>query len=116
MKLKNGKIKISEADIENQILTWLYYNKIWAWKNVSTGYFDAKQKRFRKQRSKFVINGVSDIVGVCRGRPLFIECKSTSGVLSPSQKEFLTKAVKEGALAFVARNIGDVERELKGVV
>lgn len=110
--VKSSAPKLSEAVIENQILTWLFYQKIWAWKNITGGYFDAKRKVFRKQRSKFAINGASDIVGVFKGRPLFIECKALSGRLTPDQKAFLDRASKEGALAFVARNIGDVEREL----
>jgi hypothetical protein len=103
---------LKESTIENQILTWLYYQKIWAWKNPSAGYYDQKAGRFRKHVSLFAINGVSDIVGVCRGRPLFIECKADKGRLTPDQKAFLERATREGALAFVARNISDVEREL----
>lgn len=103
---------LKESVIENQILTWLYYKKIWAWKNPSAGYFDQKRGRFRKHVSKFAINGVSDIVGIHMGRPLFIECKTDSGRLTPEQKAFLERASREGALAFVARNISDVEREL----
>lgn len=103
---------LKENAIENQILTWLYYQKVWAWKNVTGGYFDAKRKVFRKQRSKFAINGVSDIVGVFKGRPLFIECKAHSGRLTPDQKAFLDRAKKEGALACVAKSISDVEQLL----
>ena len=55
---------LKESVIENQILTWLFYQRIWAWKNPSAGYFDQKAGRFRKHVSKFAINGVSDIVGV----------------------------------------------------
>jgi hypothetical protein len=107
-----GLVKLAERAIEDQILTWLYCQRIWAFKVNTSGYFDAKRKVFRKQRSQFAINGVSDIVGVFKGRPLFIECKTDSGRLTPDQKAFLDRAKQEGALACVAKSISDVEQLL----
>lgn len=107
------KLKLSEAQIEHSILMFLYSEKIWAWKNPSAGYFDMKRKVFRKQRSPFAINGVSDIVGVFKGRPFFCEVKSKTGKLLAEQKAFLERAEKEGAICIVARSVEDVKAALE---
>lgn len=107
------RLTIPEKAIETQILTWLKYKGIFAWKNQTTGIFDPKKKVFRKSHNPFHIKGVSDIIGIYKGQPLFIEVKSKRGVLSPEQKTFLSKAQTEGAICIVAKSIEDVEEGLK---
>jgi penicillin-binding protein-related factor A (putative recombinase) len=103
---------IPEKTIENQILTWLFYKKIFAWKNQSVGVFDPKKKIYRKPKSIFHINGVSDIIGIYKGKALFIEVKSAKGRLRPDQIKFMAQAKQEGAICIVARSIEDVEKGL----
>jgi hypothetical protein len=114
--INTDRIAMPERVIENQILVWLHYKKVFVWKNPSSGYFDAKRGRFRKHRSPFAINGVSDIIALHKGRAIFIEVKTPKGRVSPEQKAFIEKAKESGAIAFVARSLTDVERELEGAL
>lgn len=102
----------SESIIKNTILTYLWYNRVFCWNNSSTGIHDPSRGVFRRANSKFQFKGVSDIIGIFRGRPLFIEVKSKTGRLSEDQKTFLERVGQEGAIAFVARSVEDVERVL----
>jgi len=106
-------IKQSERAIETHILTFLHYQKVWAFKLHRMGTFDSKKGVYRANKSAFYIKGIPDICGVFKGRPLFIEVKSKKGRLSPEQIEFGERAQKEGAIWFVARSVEDVERELE---
>lgn len=56
--------------------------------------------------------GSPDIIGVFKGRFLGIEVKSKCGKLRPEQKEFLENIIKNGGIAFVAKSIEDVEKNL----
>lgn len=104
---------VPEKVIENQILTYLWFKKIFAWKNTSGGYFDTKLGAFKKQRSKFAINGTSDILGILPGgRMLAIEVKSKTGKASQEQHDFINKINLSGGLAFIARSIDDVDQNL----
>lgn len=109
-----AKIKrvIPEKAIENHILKFLWINKVFAWKNQSTGMWDATKKLYRKSHNPFHIKGVADIIGVYEGRLLAIEVKSEKGVVSKEQREFLDKVNAKGGIGFVARSIKDVEMVL----
>jgi len=119
-----------EAVIERQILLFLRSKNIFAWKNPSAGYYDAKRKCFRKQVSEFAINGVSDIAGILPdGRALYIEVKTPDrvenvidakkgkilkkkiygGKLSDTQKVFIEEALRSNALCFVARSVEEAK-------
>ena len=61
--------------------------------------------------------GVSDVLGCLPGgRLLAIEIKTPNGKVSPEQKEFLGKVNALGGLAFVARGIDDVVKNLQGAL
>lgn len=100
--------ELSEKQIENAILNYLAYVDGFFWKNNSVGIYDAKKGLYRKSRNKFAINGVSDIIGVYKGRAVFIEVKAKRGRLSPSQVKFLDEVKKQGAIAGVAKSVDDV--------
>lgn len=112
------KIQLSEAQIEHQILSFLESKRIFAWKNPTSGYFDAKRKIFKKQKSRFAINGVSDIIALHKGQAIFIEVKSKVGKESIDQKRFRENVENSGCIAFVAKSVEDVYRYLndKGVL
>lgn len=105
----------SEKEIENEILAYLWSVRIFAWKNQSIGVYDPKRQIFRKSRNPFHIKGVSDIIGVYRGKMLAIEVKSKKGRISPEQVDFLKKVINSGSIAFVARSVEDVKRELEKI-
>lgn len=107
------KTKPSEKDIENAILQALQFipeSKFW--KNQSVGIYDPTRKTFRS-RSRYQIKGVSDILGIWRGRMVCIEVKSAKGRLSPEQASFLEEMRNLGALSLVARSVSDVLHALK---
>lgn len=57
--------------------------------------------------------GMSDIIGVFRGRFLAIEVKTERGILAPHQREFLNDIERHGGVAFVARSLDDVIKALE---
>ena len=106
---------MKEKQIENEILNFLRILGIYCWKNQSVGVFDPVKKVYRKSRNRNHINGVSDILGIARGRFLAIEVKSEKGRLRPEQKIFLQNISDNGGIAFVARSLKDVALHLSKV-
>jgi penicillin-binding protein-related factor A (putative recombinase) len=76
----------------------------------SQGTYDPVRKIFRNNRSRWEIKGVSDILGVWKGRFIAIEVKSKTGVVSPEQKAFIDDVNRLGGIGFVARNVDDVKK------
>lgn len=103
-----------EKDIEKAILQYLeFLPSCFAWKSVTAGYFDTKTKSFKKQRNKYAINGVSDILGVYQGKFLAIEVKRPSNkVRSEEQNQFINQINLQGGIAFYATSIEDVKAGL----
>lgn len=97
----------SEKQIETAILQCLkYLPGCKAWKNHSVGIYDPNKKTFRT-RSRFHIKGVSDILGIYKGRMLCFEVKSPKGRLSEDQTIFLQQMHELGAIAGVVRSVDD---------
>lgn len=105
-------MKLSEKQIENGILNYLGWRRIFAWKNQSVGIYDVAKGVYRKPRSPHHKKGVSDIIGIYKNRPLFIEVKRPGGKVSDEQLLFLTEAAKNGAIAILATSVDDVAKEL----
>ena len=103
-----------EQRIKNEILSYLsslpdgFFYPI-----DSTGIYDPTKKIFRKKNSIYHIRGVSDILGVYRGRPIAIEVKSKVGVVSDYQKNFIQRFTQAGGIAIVARSVEDVKNLFK---
>ena len=91
------KVKILEKDVTRQIRDYLKYKKIWHW------------KQFQTLGSK---PGVSDILGIYKGRFLAIEVKKPGGKLSEHQVKFLDIVNSEGGIGFMATCIEDVDANL----
>lgn len=106
--------KISEKDIERSILQYLeHLPGCFAWKCNTVGYFDTKTKTFKKQRNKYAINGVSDILGVYNGRFIAIEVKTPQNkVRTEEQVSFVDHINKNGGIAFFATSIEEVKAGL----
>lgn len=102
---------MKEKLIENEILEWLAWNDIFAFKVKSQGTFDPTTNRFRKP-SKYYKRGTADILGIYKKRPLAIEVKSETGRLSIHQKIFLQEFQNHGGISIVARSPEDVEKYL----
>lgn len=56
--------------------------------------------------------GITDILGIYKGKFLAIEVKSAKGSTTLDQIIFMREVRAAGGIAFVARSVLDVEREL----
>jgi hypothetical protein len=101
-----------EKAIENQILSWLKWKGIFTFKIKTMGTYDPTLKRFRTP-SPWYKRGVSDILGIFKGKPLAIEVKTLKGKLSPAQVVFQQEWKEHGGISIVARSIEDLEEKLK---
>lgn len=107
--------RISEKEIETSILAYLeHLPGCYAWKNQSVGVYDPVQKKFRKSKSKYSINGVSDILGIYNERFLAIEVKSpTNKKRNIQQDTFINCINAMGGIAFYATSIDEVKNKLQ---
>mgnify|MGYP001613377511 CR=1 FL=1 len=108
----------SEHAIQKEILEFLAYNRIFAWRN-NTGaalgtYVTRKTGELHKRYIRYGTTGSPDILGCLPdGKFLGIEVKRARGKLTIFQREFLDKLSKNNAVAFVAYDLDDVIRELR---
>jgi hypothetical protein len=98
-----------EADVLASVLQALKVHPLVAhFERQNTGAFavgEGKSRRF----IRFGSPGRPDIQGHLKGgRALYIEVKRPSGRLTQEQRDFIERARKDGALAFVARSVDDV--------
>lgn len=103
LRLRAGKGQ-PERLIENEILDWLLANRIFSWPNkiaVQRG-----RKRFGHLKRT---NGVPDILGIFKGKPLAIEVKTPIGRMSPEQIDFKLRFEIEGGIFIEARSLDDVK-------
>jgi len=103
---------LSEKQIETEILFRLNQIKdCYAWKNHTTGIFDPRRGVFRKLGG-YAIKGVSDIIGIYKGKMLCLEVKSATGKLRPEQQKFLERMKELGAVTGVVRSWPEAQRVL----
>lgn len=110
--------KVKEKEIENQILTFLNeLPRCFAFKVATTGYYDAKKRVFRKNLSRYIIRGTSDIIGLFQGTFFAIEVKSPQGMREylrqsnervKNQKAFLDKVQMTGGIGICASSLDEV--------
>jgi len=110
MMVKRPQPKISEQQVQKDILDYLKFMKIDAWKNHSTG--------IKKPDGGWIPvgkKGASDILGVLpTGRFLAIEVKRPHPRKPPSedQQKFIDMIKKNNGVAFVAYCLDDVIEKL----
>jgi hypothetical protein len=100
------KPKVSEHDVQTQILNWLKQVGIYHYRQNTGG---AKLKGFFV---KFGKKGAPDIVAVHNGRYIGIEVKAKGGVQSPEQKSFQLDITKADGLYILAYSLEDVTKVL----
>jgi hypothetical protein len=102
---------IPERFVEDAVLQYL--NALpgcFAFKVKTGGYFDPKRKTFRKDASRWLIPGTSDIIGCYDGKFFAMEVKrSRGGVVSEDQKEFIRKVESRGGCGAVVRSAEDAK-------
>lgn len=103
---------VKESDIQKDIIHYLKIMGALCWRNNSIGIYDKSFGGFRKLNGYGCRVGVSDILGIWRGRFLAIEVKSPKGKLTEAQSAFLLDVQRHGGIAFCARSLNDVMRML----
>ena len=116
--MSKGAYLATEKQIERNILSYLALKKITAWKQ-NNGCLKVGDRfvRFFIDHNGKSIKGIPDIAGYLPdGRALFIEVKKPGKYPSKDQKAFLENAKKSGCVAFVARDISDVDKEIGAAI
>lgn len=96
--------KYRELTLQREIWEYLTAKGVFCWidfQPMTPGW----NQRHRHKSSV----GVSDIVGVYKGKPLAIEVKVKAKKGTPKQEEFLERMRIEGGLGFIARNLDEVD-------
>lgn len=116
-------MKFKEKDIENDILVWLNLQpNVFAFKVNTGGFYDTKRKVFRKNLSKFIMQGTADILGSVHGRFLALEVKTPTTIrrflnypteADKRQQLFLNAIKQTGGIAQVVCSLDDVMRLLQ---
>lgn len=108
--------KATEAQIEYAILDYLVRIKhIFAWKQPTSGFFDTKHRRFRKQASPFAINGVPDIIAVIYGRFIGFEVKRRGNKQTEAQKLFESRLRASQGLYYILHDLLELEDALADI-
>lgn len=98
-----------ESKIQSEILEWLAWEGVLAWRQPNQG----KLVRGGKHRSKAPMPGLTDIGGILPwGQGLYVEVKIDGSYPSKEQREFIQLVRSHRAIAFVARSVEDMEMEL----
>jgi len=107
LPLKDLKPKVSESQIVNACIRWLWYNKCFVWRNNSGAWKPEGTNQF----IRFGHVGSADIIGLTpSGRFLSVECKSAKGKLSTPQELFGERIRNSNGLYIVARSTDDLEQ------
>lgn len=104
-------LKISETQIQKQIMDYLISQRILYWRLNTQGiqHFSQGRQFFKPNPNR----GMADILAILNGRAFWIEVKSAKGKLSPEQILFAEKVVQQGCLYIVAKSIDDVIKVTK---
>lgn len=105
----------SEAQILKAIMKLLKYHpkvaRVW---RQNSGTFQMQSGTKTRYVRANTARGMSDIQGILKtGKPFFIEVKSAKGIVLQHQRSFLDEMKSAGAIAFVARSVESVIRELE---
>lgn len=98
---------LSEKQIENQVLSWLKFKGIFAFKVKSTGTYDQASGRFRTP-SPWYRKGCPDVLVCYSGRMVGLEVKTQTGRLSVHQKLFHQDMEAAGGKTFVVRDVKEL--------
>ena len=107
--------RVKEKETQKLILDWLRMHKVFCFKYNSGGIFRADGSGYMPTGMR----GISDILGVVPnigGQFLAIEVKSSKGIVSKYQQDFMDNINNNGGLAFMARSLDEVIEVLKDYV
>lgn len=103
----------SESAVLGAIRLALQIHPAVAWAERINGDAHSSGEGATRRFIRYVFKGCPDIIWQrVNGRALYIEVKKPSGRVSVEQAEFLARASRFSACAFVARSVADVFSEL----
>lgn len=106
--------KITEAEVQTQIIDWLCLKQIFNWRQNTMGVYMGQDENGNGRFRKAPATGISDICGVLpNGKFLAIECKRPGGKPSPEQIEFIDNVNGNGGVGFVADNLDIVIEKIE---
>lgn len=105
-------MKQKEKDIQNAIVEWLEWKKIFHYRNNTGAFVRPGTSSFYR----FGVPGAPDIVCVISGLFVGIEVKRPGGRLSPLQEDFGKRLTKAGGIYIVATSIEDVEQGIAKII
>lgn len=97
---------VSESSVKSGIIDYLRVSGAFCWVSVSIGI------KGRKLNGKGMRRGVSDVLGIYKGRFFAIEIKYGKNKPSPEQVAFIEDVNLYGGIGFVAYSVEDVEKNL----
>lgn len=118
---KLRELEVPEKATQAAILRYLPLRHVFAWRqnqgamrmpNEPTPYGARRRDRFVKFAG---VDGISDIIGIYKGRFLAIEVKRIGNKPTDDQRAFLERVDKEGGIAIVAYSVDDVVSALDEV-
>ena len=108
------QLKPKESEVVKACLDWLFYKKIFAYRN-NTGAFKTTYKNKRGvSKSSFVRYGAvgsPDIIAIHKGLFIGIECKVPGKKQSEDQIKFEAKVKKAGGNYMVVCGVDDLDKE-----
>jgi len=106
--------KITESEVQNQIIGWLCLNQIFNWRQNTMGVYMGQDENGKGKFRKAPSTGVADILGVLPdGKFLAIECKRPGGKPTPEQIEFIDNVNANNGIGFIADNLELVMEKLE---
>lgn len=102
----------SEAEIVNEVLLSLgSMPGVRVWRQ-NTGALENREGRL----VRFGVKGSADISGIVspEGWRLEVECKSSTGTLTPEQRRWLDMIDERGGISFLTRDAQDARAQLDG--
>lgn len=103
---------MSENQVVNACIRWLWLHGVYCWRNNSGGYKSDKGNFIR-----YGHKGSSDIIGITpSGRFISVEAKHGKNKLQPSQEEFRDKILACNGIYIVAYSTDDLEARKNEIV
>lgn len=104
------RLRQTEAPIKKACLQWLWANRIFAYRqNQGTMTFEATATTKRRHFKFASVDGISDIIGIYRGRYLAIETKAPGNRPTEAQAAFLQRVRDEGGYATWVTSVEELE-------
>lgn len=104
-------ISMSETEILKACLDYLHTINVFVWRNNNVGIYNQKTGKYYFHG----IKGVSDILGIYKGKFLAVEVKTPDGKLSEDQQLFLDKVDEEGGNALIVRSVDELIEDLSNL-